>query len=100
LTPCDEPNASSTGTKNVYPPLVDTFSTSPKPPGKRVSNWVKPLGDLEEVGSLSASDNLGGSAMTYLSAYHSPMSIARTYGVHGEDTQITQNRIGRHIDIP
>jgi hypothetical protein len=58
------PKASSTGTKKVYPPLVDTFSTSPRPPGKRVWNWVKPLEDLEDVGSLSASVNFGGNAIT------------------------------------
>jgi hypothetical protein len=58
------PKASSTGTKKVYPPFVDTCSTSPRPPGKRVWNWVNPLDDLEDVGSLSASDNFGGNAIT------------------------------------
>jgi hypothetical protein len=48
----------------VYPPFVDTFSTSPRPPGKRVWNWVNPLGDLEDVGNLSASVNFGGKAIT------------------------------------
>jgi len=59
------PKASSTGTKKVYPPFVDTFSTSARPPGKRVWNWVKPLADLEDVGNLSASVNFGGNAITY-----------------------------------
>jgi len=58
------------GTKNVYPPLVDTFSTSPKPSGKSVPNWVKPLADREDVGSWSASVNFGGNAIT------SPLAIS------------------------
>lgn len=49
----------------VIPPLDEVVSSSAGPLGKYVSmNLLKPLADLVEVGSLSASINFGGAGMS------------------------------------